>query len=74
MEQTAIIELLKAGTAIGILSWVVIYFKGELKREREENKLLNVVIRDMQKEMIQVMQKFTEAIKELTNAHKNGKN
>lgn len=71
--ETVLIELAKATPSIGILLWVVWYFKGELKREREDNKELNIVIREMQKEMLEVLQNFTNATKELTNAIKYGK-
>ena len=67
------IEIAKQTPLTGALIWVIVYFKGQLKDEREEVKELNMIIREQQKENIEAMNEVNTVIKELTSIIKYGK-
>lgn len=72
MEEV-LIEIGKQTPLTAALIWVIIYFKGQLKEEREEVKELNMVIRDQQKESIEAMNEVNSVLKELTSIIKYDK-
>lgn len=69
--------LLKLATitpVVGVLIWVVLYFKAEIKTKNDEIKELNKLLREQQKEtvlaiekMVQVVDSLKELIKEKLN-------
>jgi hypothetical protein len=71
--QEFLIEIGKQTPLTGALIWVIVYFKSELKKEREEVKGLNLIIRGQQKENIEAMNDVNNILKELTSVIKYGK-
>lgn len=72
MEEI-LLEIARQTPLTGALIWAIIYFKKELKAEREENRELNLLIRDQQKEAIGTMNEANSILKELTSVIKYGK-
>ncbi len=63
METDKILfELAKIAPVVGVLIWVTIYFKAELKTKNEEIKELNNYIRENDKNTLITMGKLIDAI------------
>ncbi len=60
-----LVELAKLGPTVGILIWLVYYFKGEISLKNQEIKDLNQALRDSQKETLLAIQKMTDVIGDL---------
>lgn len=71
--QDVLVEIAKQTPLTAALIWVIIYFKAQLKEEREEVKELNMIIREQQKENIEAMNECNNVMKELTSVIKYGK-
>lgn len=72
MEEI-LLKLAEHGAIITVLVFIYLDKRKENKELKEENKELNLAIRDQQKENIEVMNAVNSALKELISLIKYGK-
>lgn len=64
MEEL-LIKIAEISPVLGILIWVVVYFKGEVQAKNDEIKELNSLLREQQKDTLVAINKMTDVVESL---------
>ena len=65
-DYNILVDLIQLAPVVGVLVWVILFFRSELKDKSEEIKMLNDKLRENQLETINSVNRCTQVLGDLT--------